>query len=231
MRRKETIVQFFNRRFWALKEGQNILLDALVEEYRRETGTASSNKALRRSLAKSIQIQISTGMLPAELFFGDNVVRTAKSSAQQYYDACMAADPHAFANRVGTALLERAGCLPKNIHITPDRKDGGYDYWGILYPDAAAAILGVQPTVFIGEVKRYSGSISAEMIRAFYGAASAAIKSDALEGIAVTEGMMVVLQYVTTAPLTSAAEAVSKQLGVVPIYTQTLEQLNIEIPA
>lgn len=229
--KKETIVQFFNRRFWALKEGQNILLDTLVEEYRGKTGTTNDSEALRRSLVKSIRKHISEGILPAQLFFDTNVVRIAKNSTQQYHDACMAADPHAFANHVGTALLECAGCFSRNIHITPNQKDGGYDYWGIHYPDEKAVALGIQPTVFIGEVKRHSGSISAEMIRAFYGAASAAIKSDALEGIAVTEGMMVVLQYVTTAPLTSAAEAVSKQLGVVPIYTQTLEQLNIEIPA
>ncbi|SUV06403.1 Restriction endonuclease [Priestia megaterium] len=108
-------------------------------------------------------------------------------------------NPNLFAEKVGTALLRKLGCKEEDCYITPISNDKGIDYWGVqrlphIISSPAHSIL------IVGQVKKYSGNVPVEDLRAFLGSVQIALSTNYF-GEAYNLNTPIILQFVTTGEL------------------------------
>ena len=122
-------------------------------------------------LVKRCRSGIDNHMLPANMTLDFVLTRIAESPEYALMRHCEELDPNAFADLVGRKILAYCGCLPDDIHITPDGNDNGIDYWGVFRSR------GLTPILIVGQVKQYCGNVGQPYLQAFSGAVDQAVKS------------------------------------------------------
>ena len=132
---------------------------------------------------------------------------------------------HIFSNRVGYSLLKKLGCKDYNIKITKDTKDNGIDYWGILELEGINTTPKLEMLI-IGQVKKYSGTVSVKEIREFIGSVKGAFL-DGSFGKRFNENTPHMLQFVSTGELSHESNKLVRNCKIHLITKRHLIQMGL----